>query len=89
MGRVKNFMLLEGGDSILWERHGCEYEGTVECLSGENSSRGDAYIVLVNEKGTSKEYTVYPSEVCFDKMLRIRNTTKRWDSLMRSEDLND
>jgi hypothetical protein len=38
-----------------------------------------------------KEYTVYPSEVSFDKMLSIRDQkkTSRLNTLMRSEDMDD
>lgn len=90
MGRVKSFMLLEGGDEIMWERHGNIYEGRVSYLQTDtHSMTGESYVVSQMDGKVLKEYTVYPSEVRFDKMLTVRKTIERLDTLMGSEDLDD
>jgi|TARA_Y100000296_G_scaffold65146_1_gene76626 hypothetical protein len=90
MGRLKSFMLLEGGDTITWERHGQIYEGTVQYLQSDmHSITGEAYVVSLMDGEVLKEHTVYPSEVRFDKMLQVRKTMDRLDTLMSGEDLND
>ena len=38
MGSLKSFMLLEGGDDIVWKRGGQTYEGKVECLQSDTHS---------------------------------------------------
>jgi len=90
MGRVKSFMLLESGDDIMWERHGNIYEGRVLYLQTDtHSMTGESYVVSKMDGEVLKEYTVYPSEVRFDKMLTVRKTIERLDALMKEEDLND
>jgi len=90
MGSLKSFMLLEGGDDIVWKRGGQTYEGRVECLQSDtHSMTGEAYVVSHMDGPVLKEYTVYPSEVCFNEMIKARKTSDRMDTLIRGDDLND
>jgi hypothetical protein len=90
MGRLKSFMLLEGGEAIMWERHGEVYEGQVEYLQSDtHSMTGESYVVSRQDGEVYKEYTVYPSEIRFDKMIQARNIKSRLDTLIRGEDLDD
>jgi hypothetical protein len=88
MSRVKSFMLLEGGDDIVWERGGQTYEGKVECLQDDHHN-GEAYVVSRMDGPVLKEHTVYPHEIRFYDMLKARRNTERMDTLIRGEDLND
>jgi hypothetical protein len=90
MGRVKSLMLLEGGDDIVWKRGGQTYEGTVEYLQTDShSGTGESYVVSRLDGEVLKEYTVYPSEIRFDKLIQFRRSMDRLETLMSSEDLND
>lgn len=90
MGRLKSFMLLESGDKIVWERAGQTFEGVIECLHPDTHSiTGEAYIVSRMDGEVLKEYTVYPSEVCLNEIIKIKKTSDRLDTLIRGEDLND
>jgi hypothetical protein len=85
-------MLLESGEAITWERHGISYSGHVSYLQSDSHSlTGESYVVECKTGEVVKEYTVYPSEVSFDKMLSIRDQkkTSRLNTLMRSEDMDD
>jgi hypothetical protein len=91
MGRVKNYMVIDPGQKIIWERHGQTYEGQVSYLDTDpHSMTGEAYNVVWIEPttGVAKETTVYPSEVRLDKMISCKQMD-RCTNMMKSEDLND
>jgi len=91
MGKVKNYMLIDPGDKIMWERHGQTYEGTVEYLTScGHSMNGQAYVVSRKDGEVLKEYTVYPSEIALHKMITQRQDEMlRYTRMMKAEDLND
>ena len=90
MGRVKNFMLLESGENIIWEEHGQTMYGMVNYAYDDDYMHEDYGSYSVKPYGDYKECTVHPKNIRFDKMLAAqKNAIERLESLMRSEDLND
>jgi type II secretory ATPase GspE/PulE/Tfp pilus assembly ATPase PilB-like protein len=91
MGQTKKYMVLEGGERIIWNRNGQTFHGVVDYVCSDTHSITDeAYVVSSRVDGVLKEYTVYPSEVSFDKMITARKKTlERMNTLMGSKDLND